>query len=57
MSTKITWVRPSGSEITTNGLEATIKRAAELGWKPKDEPQPEPAQAQSPQRGRMKRVD
>lgn len=37
MSDKITWVRPSGSEITTNGLPATIARAAELGWVPKDQ--------------------
>lgn len=36
MSKTITWIRPSGSEITTNGLPATIARAAELGWKPKD---------------------
>jgi len=35
MADKITWVRPSGKEITTNGLPETIKLAAELGWKPK----------------------
>lgn len=37
MATKITWIRPSGSEITTNGLPATIERAAQLGWKPKED--------------------
>jgi len=36
MAEQITWVRPSGSEITTNGLPASIERAAQLGWKPKD---------------------
>lgn len=35
MAENITWIRPSGSEITTNGLPATIERAAELGWTPK----------------------
>jgi len=37
MADKITWVRPSGTEITTNGEPATIKHAAEQGWKPKGE--------------------
>ncbi len=36
MADTITWVRPSGTEITTNGSPETIKHAAELGWKPKD---------------------
>lgn len=37
MADKITWIRPSGEEITTNGLAETVKYAAEHGWKPKDE--------------------
>lgn len=44
MSEKITWVRPSGTEITTNGDRATVQYAAELGWKPKGEEAP-PAKA------------
>ena len=35
MSDTITWIRPSGREITTNGLPATIEQAAKLGWVPK----------------------
>jgi len=42
MADKITWIRPSGSEITTNGSPETIQYAAELGWKPKGEATPEP---------------
>lgn len=41
MADTITWVRPSGSEITTSGDEATIKYAAQLGWKPKGVEKPE----------------
>lgn len=37
MAEQITWIRPSGSEITTNGTDASIARAAELGWVPKDD--------------------
>ena len=33
----LVWVRPSGSEITTNDRDETIKAAAQLGWKPKEE--------------------
>ncbi len=56
MSKTITWIRPSGSEITTNGLPATIERAAELGWKPKEDAKPEVSVSAS-QRGRSKRAD
>lgn len=35
MADTITWVRPSGTEITTNGSPDTIKACAEMGWKPK----------------------
>ena len=34
---KIVWGRPSGTEITTNDADETIKAAAQLGWKPKDQ--------------------
>lgn len=55
MSDKITWIRPSGSEITTNGSPETIKLAAELGWKPKGESDPNPDPA--PQRGRTRKSE
>ena len=49
MAENITWIRPSGSEITTNGLPATIERAAELGWNPKKAEEPaKPAKAEKP---------
>ena len=31
----IVWVRPSGSEITTNDRKETIEAAAKQGWKNK----------------------
>ena len=31
------WIRPSGSEIETNDLEATIEHCKSLGWKEKKE--------------------
>jgi len=31
---KIKWIRPSGSEIETNDLEATVDHCVRLGWKP-----------------------
>lgn len=40
MADTITWVRPSGSEITTNGDKATIAHAAAMGWNPKGEKAP-----------------
>lgn len=40
MSDTITWIRPSGTEITTNGSPETIKFAAEHGWKPKGDEAP-----------------
>jgi len=56
MADRITWVRPSGTEITTNGLPETIKAAAEMGWKPKGEDAPEPrAPEPTPQRGRPRK--
>lgn len=42
MADRITWVRPSGTEIITNGLPATIEHAALMGWKPKVVAKPEP---------------
>jgi hypothetical protein len=30
----ITWIKPSGIEITTNELEETIDYAVSLGWEP-----------------------
>lgn len=33
----LVWVRPSGTEITTNDRKETIEAAAQLGWKPKDQ--------------------
>lgn len=56
MSDKITWIRPSGSEITTNGLPETIKYAASLGWKPKGD-ESEPVPATTPKAGRPKKGD
>jgi hypothetical protein len=40
MSKTITWVRPSGTEITTNGSVQTVAYAAGMGWKPKGETAP-----------------
>ena len=34
-STPVTWVRPSGAEITTNSNSATIAHAKSNGWKKK----------------------
>jgi len=34
----ITWVRPSGNEITTNEDKATIEYAESLKWKRKEAP-------------------
>ena len=33
---RIKWIRPSGSEITTNAFPATIRKATAEGWKPAD---------------------
>ena len=33
--TPITWIRPSGNEITTNSNTATIAHAKANGWKKK----------------------
>lgn len=34
---KVTWIRPSGSEIETNDDPATLAQAVSLGWKHKPE--------------------
>lgn len=34
---KVTWIRPSGSEIVTNDDPATLELAVSLGWKHKPE--------------------
>lgn len=62
MADKITWVRPSGTEITTNGLPETIKFAAENGWVPKNEAKAEvkaeaPQADFAPRRGRPPKKD
>lgn len=31
----IIWIKPSGVEIETNGLEKTVKYVESLGWKRK----------------------
>lgn len=33
----LVWVKSSGVEVTTNDLPATVAKAKELGWKPKEE--------------------
>lgn len=33
----IKWIRPSGSEIETNGLDETIEYCISLGWKPAED--------------------
>ena len=41
----ITWTRPSGAEIETNDLEATVLYCESLGWeekKAKKKPGPKP---------------
>lgn len=56
---KLTWVRPSGTEITTNDSDETIATAAKLGWVPKDQANvatQEPS-ADSPRRGRPKKAE
>ena len=30
------WIKPSGTEVETNDLPATIEAAKSLGWKPKE---------------------
>lgn len=34
---KITWIKPSGIEVVSNDLPATIAAAQSLGWKQKEE--------------------
>jgi hypothetical protein len=52
MSDKITWVRPSGTEITTNGSAETIALAAANGWKPKEVAAEPTVSVETPRRGR-----
>lgn len=54
---KLTWVRPSGTEITTNDSEATIAAAAKLGWVPKDQVATEAQDTEAPRRGRSKKAE
>ena len=30
------WIKPNGTEIELNGEKATIEKAVELDWKPKE---------------------
>jgi len=57
MADKITWVRPSGSEITTNGSVETIAAATGMGWKPKVDAAPEPAPKPKLQANRYAKKD
>jgi len=43
---QIVWVKPSGIEVITNDLPATIEAAKALGWKRK-----EAAKAEAPKTG------
>jgi hypothetical protein len=56
MADTITWVRPSGTEITTNGLPATIEHAAQMGWKPKGDDLSDPKPDATPKPGRAKKA-
>ena len=37
---QITWVRPSGTEITTSDTDENIRMAAQAGWKNKTSAEP-----------------
>ena len=54
---KIVWVRPSGTEITTNDRDETIKVAAELGWKPKEQAKEIEVQDEPRKSGRPRKAD
>ena len=36
------WIKPSGVEVETNDLKASVEAAKALGWKPKSEKKEEP---------------
>lgn len=40
------WVKPSGDEVETNDLPATIEAAEKLGWKPVTEKKPRKKKAE-----------
>lgn len=54
---KLVWVRPSGSEITTNDSDASIEAAAQLGWKPKEETKAETVEHEKRGPGRPRRAE
>lgn len=54
---KLTWVRPSGTEITTNDSDETIATAAKLGWVPKGQATTQAQEPDAPRRGRPKKAE